>query len=190
MPPKKPEKPEEPFDARLPRYRDLSEVKAARLRLTEDKYKVDMSLLKELRLMLKMAQKDLQAAAWMRQLKDVEDLNSTVPMFGSCQRDRCRVAEITLSFTELKSELYKLWISVEVALVEAFEEIATVKPEKYKDKLLATINLELHESRSAVDTILESARHTDEALKALHFTLKEVKEVGISRLETEKAQRV
>ena len=88
MPPKKSDEPKVSFDERLPVYRDHPHVKHVREQLTEDRFEVDMSLLKELRLMLKAAQKDLQVAAWMKQLKDAGDLQSTVPMFGACQRDR------------------------------------------------------------------------------------------------------
>lgn len=190
MPPKKSDEPKASFfDERLPLYRDHPHVKEVRVALDDDRFTIDMSLLKELRLLLKAAQKDLQAAAWMKQLKDAGDLRSTVPMFGACQRDRCRIAEIIMSFVEMRQALYKLWVVAEVALVEAFSDIATVKPEKYKDKLLTVINSELSDRRSNVDTILETARQADETLKALHFTLKEVKEVGIAQIEAEKAQR-
>ena len=167
------------------------EIAAIFKALEQPKLKVDMSLMDEMVSAVSVA-KDMRAHADSMRLpskyKTEEDLHKLAAFFAEAQSKRDRVVEVKLDHMPLKRSLGRFWDRA-VATLYQYESFYKITPAPRRDSYLDMILEPLKDRISEVDMILEAASEADRHLGNVHFTLKELKAIGVTFIEGKRAQK-
>ena len=155
------------------------------------KFKVDMSLMDELRSYVSVAKVACENADRMRlpnRYKTEEDLHKLCAFIAEVQAKRDRVIEIKVEFIPLQRALRRIWEEA-IGLFYSYEHLAKLSPAPRRDAAINKILGPIREAMSKVDMIIDTATDIDRHLGNAYFTLKELKAIGTVYIEASQRQR-
>ena len=172
--------------------RDHVQIKAIFTALEEKaKFKVDMSLMDEMVNAVCIA-KELRAKAHEMRLpsryKTEDDLHELAAFFREAQSKRDRVIEIKLDHMPLRKTLSR-FLDAAMAILYQHDFITKMSPAPKRDVTMKHILKPLYDRIVDVDLIIESASEADRHIGNAHFTIKELKAIGMIFIEGTRNQR-
>jgi len=166
-------------------------IKMVRTVTENAKYQVDMSLVDEMQGYVSVAKKAREKAHAMRlpdRYQTEADLHELAKFFKEVQANRDRVIEIKIGFLPLRRSLKRI-MEEAVALLYQYPVVAKVSPAPARDAIRDKILGPLRDVSSKVEMMIEIASEVDRHLGNAHFSLKELKAIGIIYIEGARAQR-
>lgn len=172
--------------------REHPEIKGALDKLAKSpKFQVDMSLMDEIEGLVSVAKESRAGAEALRlpkRYKTSEDLHKLSAFFAETQANRDRVIEIKHSFLELQRSL-KILHKKFLGVIYQYKAISKLSPAPAREATIDYILEPLLDRMSKVDMIMNAASEADRNLGNTHFTLKELRAIGVIFIEGERAQR-
>lgn len=168
------------WSSEIGRLQELPELaKALELLHTDKRFNVDLSLLKELNLTVRLIGTNI---AKLKTHKSNQDLQELATYFKNVQASRSRVTEIRLRLIPVRTWLRRIIDTASAALYRD-GAIAKVTPQAARSLMLTAALGDLRTRLDDVEAVLDVTSAAGEALKDAYFTLKEIKDINCHFIE-------
>lgn len=155
------------------------------------KFKVDLSLMDEIRRYVSIAKEASEQADKIRlpdRYETSADIHRLAAFIRRVQANRDRVIEIKIEFMPLRRSLNRLYEKF-VGLLYQYDCIRKLAPAPARDATINWVLDPLRERMSLVEMIMDAASECDRNLGNAYFTLKELKAIGEIYIEEKNKTR-